>query len=70
MPSALAERLKRLPEVARAQTLQSFVPDDQDAKLAIIDDASFFFENTLNPDGGRCRADAGRDCSGDRDHRP
>jgi uncharacterized protein len=47
--SALAEKLKRLPEVARAQTLLSFVPDDQDAKLAIIDDAGFFFENTLNP---------------------
>ena len=29
---------------------QSFVPDDQDEKLAAIDDASFFFENTLNPD--------------------
>ncbi len=28
----------------------SFVPKDQDEKLAIIDDASFFFENTLNPD--------------------
>ncbi len=47
--SALAERLKRLPEVARAQTVLSFVPDDQDAKLAIIDDASFFFVNTMNP---------------------
>src|SRR5271165_5933242 len=47
--SALAERLKRLPEVARAQTLMSFVPDDQDAKLAILDDAGFFFANTLNP---------------------
>ncbi len=48
--SALAEKLKRLPEVARAQTLMSFVPEDQDEKLAIIDDASFFLQNTLNPD--------------------
>ena len=47
--SALAEKLKRLPEVARVRTLQSFVPKDQDEKLAIIDDANFFFENTLNP---------------------
>src|SRR5262249_25784781 len=48
--SALAERLRLLPEVARVVTLQSFVPKDQDAKLAIIDDASFFLRNTLNPD--------------------
>jgi predicted RND superfamily exporter protein len=27
----------------------SFVPEDQDEKLAIIEDASFFFENTLDP---------------------
>ncbi|HYC18413.1 MAG TPA: MMPL family transporter [Pseudolabrys sp.] len=48
--SALAEHLRQLPEVARVVTLQSFVPKDQDAKLAIIDDASFFLRNTLNPD--------------------
>ena len=48
--STLAERLRRLPEVARAQTLRSFVPEDQDEKLAIIDDANFFLQNTLNPD--------------------
>ena len=47
--AALAERLSRLPEVAKVRTLQSFVPKDQDEKLAIIDDASFFFENTLDP---------------------
>ena len=47
--SAIAERLRRLPEVARVRTLQSFVPEDQDAKLAIIDDASFFLQNTLSP---------------------
>ena len=47
--SALADKLKQLPEVARVRTLQSFVPKDQDEKLAIIDDANFFFENTLNP---------------------
>jgi hopanoid biosynthesis associated RND transporter like protein HpnN len=48
--SALAERLRQLPEVAHVVTLQSFVPKDQDEKLAIIDDASFFLWNTLNPD--------------------
>jgi hopanoid biosynthesis associated RND transporter like protein HpnN len=48
--SAIAEKLRGMPEVARALTLQSFVPKDQDAKLGIIDDASFFLRNTLNPD--------------------
>ncbi len=48
--SALAERLRGLAEVARVRTLMSFVPEDQDEKLAIIDDARFFFENTLNLD--------------------
>ena len=32
-------------------SLQSFVPEDQDAKLALIEDASFFLRNTLNPSG-------------------
>jgi uncharacterized protein len=48
--SAMAEKLKQVPEVASARTLESFVPKDQDEKLAIIDDANFFFANTLNPD--------------------
>jgi uncharacterized protein len=48
--SAMADKLKQLPEVAKVRTLESFVPKDQDEKLAIIDDASFFFANTLNPD--------------------
>ena len=61
----MAEKLGRLPEVAKVRTLQSFVPKDQDEKLAIIDDASFFFENTLNP-VGRPRADPGRNARGDR----
>jgi hopanoid biosynthesis associated RND transporter like protein HpnN len=45
----VAERLRQLPEVGRVLTLQSFVPEDQDAKLALIEDASFFLQNTLNP---------------------
>ena len=47
--AALAEKLGGLPEVAKVRTLESFVPKDQDEKLALIDDASFFFENTLTP---------------------
>jgi hopanoid biosynthesis associated RND transporter like protein HpnN len=47
--SALARKLSELPEAAKVRTLQSFVPKDQDEKLAIIDDANFFFENTLEP---------------------
>jgi uncharacterized protein len=47
--SAMAEKLRQLPEVSRVLTLQSFVPEDQDAKLALIEDASFFLQNTLNP---------------------
>jgi len=46
----IAERLRQLPEVGRVLTLQSFVPEDQEAKLALIEDANFFFQNTLNPD--------------------
>jgi hopanoid biosynthesis associated RND transporter like protein HpnN len=48
--SAMAEKLSKVPEVAKVRTLESFVPKDQDEKLAIIDDANFFFANTLNPD--------------------
>jgi len=36
--AALASRLTALPEVARAVSINSFVPDDQDRKLAIIED--------------------------------
>ena len=46
----IAESLRHLPEVGRVLTLQSFVPEDQDAKLALVEDASFFLQNTLNPD--------------------
>ena len=47
--AVLAEALGQLPEVAKVRTLESFVPKDQDEKLSLIDDASFFFENTLTP---------------------
>jgi uncharacterized protein len=48
--AALAERLRQLPEVAHVFTLQSFIPKDQDEKLGVIDDASFFLRNTIDPD--------------------
>jgi uncharacterized protein len=48
--SATAEKLRQLPEVGRVLTLQSFVPEEQDAKLALVEDASFFLQNTLSPD--------------------
>ena len=48
--TSIAERLRAMPEVARVLTLQSFVPKDQDAKLAIIDDASFFLREHSQSD--------------------
>ncbi len=52
LPGAIVEaaRLEKIPEVGRATTLQSFVPEDQEQKLAAIDDANFFLQDTLNPD--------------------
>ena len=48
--TALAERLDALPEVSHVRTIESFIPKEQDEKLALIDDASFFFQNTMTPD--------------------
>lgn len=45
----LAEGLAALPEVSRAMTLASFVPDDQAAKLAWIRDAAELLAFTLAP---------------------
>jgi hypothetical protein len=47
--NALAKRLETLPEVDRAMTLSSFVPDDQPDKLAAIADAQLLLDPTLNP---------------------
>jgi len=46
---ALAARLAALPEVARTVTLASFVPADQDAKLALVADAAFLLGPALTP---------------------
>ncbi|GAB5467712.1 MAG: MMPL family transporter [Rhodospirillales bacterium] len=45
--NALAERFRALPEVAAAVTLQSFVPKDQEEKLAQLGDASFLLAPLL-----------------------
>ncbi|HEX4098375.1 MAG TPA: MMPL family transporter, partial [Caulobacteraceae bacterium] len=45
----VAVRLSRLPEVDQAITLSSFVPDDQPAKLALIQDASLLLDAAVNP---------------------
>ena len=46
---ALAQKLDKLPEVAGTATLTSFIPKDQDAKLAIIDNMSIFLGPVLHP---------------------
>src|SRR5205823_8828980 len=46
---ALAERLARLPEVDHAVTLASFVPEQQQEKLALIGDAALLLDPVLNP---------------------
>jgi len=46
---ALARRLEALPEVSRAMTLAGFVPDDQEAKLPLIQDASDLLGLSLSP---------------------
>jgi len=46
---ALANKLSALPEVDHVLTLGSFVPDNQDAKLAAIEDTRSILEPTLSP---------------------
>jgi hopanoid biosynthesis associated RND transporter like protein HpnN len=43
----LAERLNKLPEVSETATLQSFVPNDQKQKLAVIADTAALLDPTL-----------------------
>jgi len=45
----LAAHLSRLPVVSQALTLSSFVPEDQDKKLALIADANNLLDSTINP---------------------
>lgn len=46
---ALKRRFEKLPEVGRILTIDSFVPEDQQPKLALISDASLLLDLTLNP---------------------
>jgi uncharacterized protein len=45
----LAERLRRLPEVRDALTLDSLVPGDQEEKLFLLQDAAFLLDPAINP---------------------
>ncbi len=47
--AALANRLSALPEVSQVVSLQSFVPEDQAAKLPLVQDAALLLDLTLNP---------------------
>jgi hopanoid biosynthesis associated RND transporter like protein HpnN len=47
--AALAERLEELPQVSQVLTINSFVPSDQEEKLAIIADAAALLGPTLSP---------------------
>ncbi|HWY60964.1 MAG TPA: MMPL family transporter [Rhizomicrobium sp.] len=46
---ALAAKMAGLPLVAQALTLSSFIPEDQDRKIALIADANSLLDSTLNP---------------------
>jgi hopanoid biosynthesis associated RND transporter like protein HpnN len=47
--NSLANKLAALPEVKRVVSIDSFVPEDQAPKLALIQDASLLLDVTLNP---------------------
>jgi hypothetical protein len=45
----MAKRLVALPQMSQVLTLSSFVSDDQEPKLAMIQDADTLLDPTLNP---------------------
>ena len=45
----LAQTLEKLPEVDHVLTLTTFVPEEQDKKLASIEDAALLLDPTLEP---------------------
>jgi len=47
--SALMERLDKLPEVSHCLSIMTFIPDDQQEKIAIIADAAMLVGPTLTP---------------------
>ena len=46
---ALVRRVGTLPEVAQAVSIDSYIPDHQDEKLALVQDAALLLDLTLNP---------------------
>ena len=46
---ALTKRLSALPDVNRALSLASFIPEQQEAKLALLADAAMLLDPALNP---------------------
>jgi hopanoid biosynthesis associated RND transporter like protein HpnN len=46
---AISGRMNKLPEVQYSVTLSSFLPSDQQAKLAAISDADLLLDPTINP---------------------
>jgi hypothetical protein len=55
---AVAEKFRGLPEVARVMTLESFVPEDQEAKLGLIKQAVPALSPNLNVKAGPAPSDA------------
>ncbi len=47
--AALAKKASALPDVTRALTLASYIPEQQEPKLALIADAAMLLDPTLNP---------------------
>ncbi len=47
--AALGKKLEQLPEVAQAVSILGYVPEDQEAKLAILADLDFIMGPTLTP---------------------
>jgi hopanoid biosynthesis associated RND transporter like protein HpnN len=56
--TAAVTRLRKLPQVERAMTLNSFIPQDQDKKLALIHEFATTMEPALAPPTGKPPTDA------------
>ncbi|HYZ64924.1 MAG TPA: MMPL family transporter [Acetobacteraceae bacterium] len=56
--AALGNKIKTLPLVQDVLSLNSFVPEDQDEKLPLIEDAASLLRSTLNPGPAPPRPDA------------
>ena len=48
---AIAERLNALPSVERATTVSDYIPEEQDEKISILEDVTFFLVLRRTPDG-------------------